>query len=48
LLLIGHAAYKILTFNLGMGRQDKPINNTDYVGLRYVIKMRISESLKPF
>jgi len=30
--------HKILTFNLGMVRQDKPINNTDYVGLRYIIK----------
>ena len=30
--------HKILTFNLGMLRQDKPINNTDYVGLRYIIK----------
>jgi hypothetical protein len=29
--------HKILTFNLGMVRQDKPINNTDYVGIRYVI-----------
>jgi hypothetical protein len=30
--------HKILTFNLGMVRQDKHINNTDYVGLRYIIK----------
>ena len=30
--------HKILTFNLGMVRQDKPINNTDYVGLRYITK----------
>ena len=30
--------HKILTFNLGMVRQDKPINNTHYVGLRYIIK----------
>jgi hypothetical protein len=30
--------HKILTFNLGMVRQDTPINNTDYVGLRYIIK----------
>jgi hypothetical protein len=29
--------HKILTFNLRMVRQDKPINNTDCVGLRYVI-----------
>jgi len=29
--------HKILTFNLGMVRQDKPINNTD-VGIRYIIK----------
>jgi len=29
---------KILTFNLGMGRQDKPINNTHSLVLRYVIK----------
>ena len=29
---------KILTFNLGMVRQDKTINNTDCVGLRYIIK----------
>jgi hypothetical protein len=30
--------HKILTFNLGMVRQDKPIHNTDYVGIRYIIK----------
>lgn len=30
--------HKILTFNLGMGREDKPINNTEYVGIRYIIK----------
>jgi hypothetical protein len=30
--------HKILTFNLGMGRQDKVINNTEHVGIRYVIK----------
>ena len=31
--------HKILTFNLEMVRQDKPINNnTDYVGIRYIIK----------
>jgi hypothetical protein len=28
--------HKILTFNLGMARQDNPINNTGYVGIRYV------------
>jgi len=40
--------HKILSFNLGMDRQNKPINNTEYMGLRYIIKMRITESLKPF
>jgi len=30
--------HKILTFNLGMVRQDKPIDNTDYAGLSYIIK----------
>jgi hypothetical protein len=30
--------HRILTFNLGMVRQDKPINNADYAGLRYIIK----------
>ena len=30
--------HKILTFNLGMVRQDKPINNTDCVGIRYIVK----------
>jgi hypothetical protein len=30
--------HKILTFNLGMVRQDKTFNNTDYFGLRYIIK----------
>ena len=30
--------HKILTFNLGMVRQDKPINNINYAGLRYIIK----------
>jgi len=30
--------HKILTFNLGMLRQDKPINNTDCVGIRYIVK----------
>jgi hypothetical protein len=30
--------HEILTFNLGMVRQDKPINNTDYVGLRCITK----------
>jgi len=30
--------HKILTFNLGMVRQDKPIILTDYVGIRYIIK----------
>jgi hypothetical protein len=30
--------HKILTFNLGMVRQNKPVNNTDCVGLRYITK----------
>jgi hypothetical protein len=30
--------HNILTFNLGMVMRDKPINNTDDVGLRYIIK----------
>jgi hypothetical protein len=30
--------HKILIFNLRMVRQDKPIDNTDYAGLRYIIK----------
>ena len=30
--------HKILSFNLGMDRQDKPINNTEYMGLKYIIK----------
>jgi len=30
--------HKILSFNLGMDRQDKPINNTEYMGLIYIIK----------
>jgi hypothetical protein len=29
--------HNILTFSPGMVRQDKPINNTDYVGIRYTI-----------
>ena len=29
---------RILTFNLGMARQDKNIDNADYVGLRYIIR----------
>ncbi|MCL2611437.1 MAG: hypothetical protein FWE02_07175 [Defluviitaleaceae bacterium] len=40
--------HKILSFNLRMDRLDKPINNTEYMGLRYIIKIRITESLKPF
>jgi len=35
---------KILTFNLGMVKQDKPINNTNYAGLRYIIKIRNTQS----
>jgi len=30
--------HKILTCNLGMVRQDKPINNLNYAGLTYIIK----------
>jgi len=30
--------HKILTFNLVKGKQDKPINNIDNVGLRYIIQ----------
>jgi len=37
--------HKILTFNCGMVRQDKHINNTDYVGLRYITK---NEDFKKF
>jgi hypothetical protein len=29
--------HKIITFNLGMVRQEKPISNTDYVGISYII-----------
>jgi len=28
--------HKIISFNLGMDGQDKPINNTEYMGLRYI------------
>jgi hypothetical protein len=28
----------VLKIYLGMVRQNKPVNNTDYVGLRYIIK----------
>ena len=31
---------KMLTFNLGMLKEDKPIKNTDYVGIRYTIKSK--------
>jgi len=31
--------HKILSFNLGMDRQEKSINNTEYMGLRYIIKI---------
>ena len=37
--------HKILSFNLGIGRQDKPINNIEYTGLRYIIK---NESYRKF
>ena len=37
--------HKILTFNLEMVRQDKLINNIDYVGLRYITK---NEDFKKF
>ena len=30
--------HKLLTFYLVMVRQDRPVDNTDYVGLRYIIK----------
>ena len=30
--------HKLLTFNLRKVRQDRPFDNTDYVGLRYIIK----------
>jgi len=30
--------HKILSFNLGMDRQDNSINNTEYMGLLYIIK----------
>jgi hypothetical protein len=30
--------FRSQNFNLRMVRRDKPINNTDYVGLRYIIK----------
>jgi hypothetical protein len=30
--------HKIITFNLGMVKQDRPINDTDYVGIRYIVK----------
>ena len=38
--------HKILTFNLGMARQDKNIDNADYVGLRYIIRNEDFGSLK--
>jgi hypothetical protein len=28
--------HKIITYNLRMGRQGRPITNTDYVGIRYI------------
>ena len=33
-----HMDHEITTFNLGMARQDRPITNTDYVGIRYIVK----------
>ena len=30
--------HKIITFNLSMVRQDRSITNTDYVGVRYIVK----------
>ena len=30
--------YKLLSLNHAMDRQDKPINNTEYMGLSYIIK----------
>jgi hypothetical protein len=30
--------HKVLTFTLGMARQDPPLDNTQHVGLRYIIK----------
>jgi hypothetical protein len=30
--------HKIITFNLGMVRQEKPTSNTDYAGIRYMIE----------
>jgi hypothetical protein len=30
--------HKIITFNLGMVTQDRPINDTDCVGFRYIVK----------
>ena len=30
--------HKIITFNLGMVWQNRPITNADYVGIRYIVK----------
>jgi hypothetical protein len=32
------SGYKILTFNLGLTRQDTPLNNTHHVGFKYIIR----------